>query len=59
MIGDIKLIGKDVYFQVNNGGTLVKMPKTSWYRALWLSVRDFFKKWNQNEAVKFAKGDKA
>ncbi len=58
MIGDLKVIRGAYYFQANREGTLVKLPKCSFWRKLWLEIRDPIKKWEMNEAIEFAKGSK-
>ena len=55
MVGDIKVLNGVYYFQANSQGTLVKLPPTSWWRKLWLQLRDGLKKWDQVEAVEFAR----
>lgn len=55
MIGDIKRIGKNYYFQANREGTLVRLARCSFWRRFWLELRDGIKKWDMNEAIEFAK----
>lgn len=36
MIGQVYFVGRDAYVQVNEHGTLEKLPEIPWYRQLWL-----------------------
>ena len=38
MIGQIKFIGKDMYLQVNQAGTLEKLPPVKWYKQIYLYI---------------------
>jgi hypothetical protein len=36
MIGDVRYVGRNAYLEVNDRGTLEKLPSIKWYKQLWL-----------------------
>lgn len=54
MIGEYKVIGKEGYLQINNKGTLQKLPKIPWWWEAWFLIKSNFKKIHINEIKKVA-----
>jgi hypothetical protein len=40
MIGDIRIISKEIYLQTNEQGTLIKAPKLRWYYKLYFYIKN-------------------
>jgi hypothetical protein len=55
MIGEVKLIGRDVYIVMNSGGTLEKMERVGFFTQLWIAVYDYFSGWHPQQLRDFCK----
>ena len=53
MIGEVHVIGSRVYVEMNNSGTLERMPTIKWYWVLVLYLKDYFKKMSYDEVRQF------
>lgn len=45
MTGDVRLVGSDLYIEVNSGGTLEKLPRLGFFRRLYVVVSSKFRPW--------------
>ena len=43
MVGEFKIMGDKCYLQVNNSGTLKKLPKLKWWQIICLAFKNTFK----------------
>ena len=49
MIGEIHEIDGKIYVEMNNKGTLERMPTLKWYWVIILYLKDYFKKMRYGE----------
>lgn len=58
MIGKYKIIGGIGYLQINKSGTLIKMPKTTWIKELFLLIKSHFVDLSDTYVINFLKKNK-
>lgn len=54
MLGQYKIIGGKGYLQINNNGTLQKLPKIPWWWEAWFLIKSNFKNIHINEIKNIA-----
>lgn len=55
MTGTVRFVGPDMYVEVNDSGTLEKLPRVKWWRQLHLAISTAIKPWNLDAVRTYCK----
>ena len=55
MIGEVTIVRNTAYLQVNDQGTIERLPQIKWLARIWLYASTRFRKWSIGEVREYAR----